>query len=300
MLIAVTGAAGYVGRFVVAELQGGRHRVRAWARPGTDRGGFAGPVEWVEGDLGRPESFAPLLAGTDALVHAAYAHLPGRYRGGDGDDLDGYLSVNLGGSLRLLDAARQTGVQRCVFLSSRAVYGRRIESRVLDEDHPVLPDSNYGAYKAAVEAFVASFAADGWDVCALRPTGVYGLTHPVERSKWFELVRTAIDGEAWPRARGSTEVHGADVASAVALLLEADGVAGRAFNCSDLYVTDRAVAEIVQGLTGSDGPLPDAPALPPANVMDCGALQALGSRFGGRALLERTVAELVEAVERRS
>jgi nucleoside-diphosphate-sugar epimerase len=296
--VAVTGASGYVGRFIVAELLARGVEVRAWARTSTDRSGFTGPVAWVEGGLREPGSIGPLIDSVDAVVHAAFEHLPGRYRGGEGDDLDGFLAANLTGSLTLMRRAREAGVGRFVFLSSRAVYGRRVAGRALDEDHPVFPDTHYGAMKAAVEAFVASWGRD-WQVCALRPTGVYGLAHPVRRSKWYGLVEAVLAAQAYPNARGGTEVHGSDVARAVWLLLTAPEVGGQVYNCSDLYVADRDVALIVQRLTGVAGPLPEPPASPPSNVMETGRLRALGMMFGGRALLERAVAELVEAVRRR-
>jgi UDP-glucose 4-epimerase len=294
--VAVTGAGGYVGRFVVADLLARGVAVRAWARAGTDRSGFPGPVAWVEGGLREPASATALLEGADALVHCAYEHVPGRYRGGEGDDLDGYLAANLAGTLGLLRRAREAGVARAVFLSSRAVYGRHIATRPLDEDHPARPDTHYGAYKAAVEAFLSAWGAADWQACALRPTGVYGLTHPVARSKWHGLVSAVLAGRPWPGSRGGTEVHGGDVARAVWLLLTAPQVAGETYNCSDLYVTDRDVAGIAQRIAGVGGPLPDPPPAPPANVMHTGRMRALGMTFGGRALLERTVAELVEAV----
>jgi nucleoside-diphosphate-sugar epimerase len=295
--VAVTGASGYVGRFIVAELLAHGVEVRAWARASTDRSGFPGTLDWVEGGLRQPNSIGPLLRGVDAVVHAAFEHRPGRYRGGEGEDLEGFLAANLSGSLTLMRRAREAGVGRFVFISSRAVYGRRLPGRALDEDHPAFPDTAYGAMKAAIEAFVASWGED-WRVCALRPTGVYGLAHPVRRSKWFGLVEAVLAERVYPNARGGTEVHGADVARAVWLLLGAPGVAGQVYNCSDLYVADRDVAAIVQGLTGAVGPLHDSPLKPPGNVMETGRLRALGMRFGGRPLLERTVAELVEAVRR--
>jgi nucleoside-diphosphate-sugar epimerase len=52
--------------------------------------------------LGEP---AP-LAGCEALVHCAFAHVPGRYRGGEGEDPEGFLRLNLEGTLRLWDEAR--------------------------------------------------------------------------------------------------------------------------------------------------------------------------------------------------
>jgi hypothetical protein len=81
-----------------------------------------------------------------------------------------------------------------------------------------------------------------------------------------------------------------------ALPFTAPRVAGETYNCNDLYVTDREVAGIAQRIAGVGGPLPDPPSAPPANTMRTGRLRALGMTFGGRALLERTVSKLVEAV----
>ncbi|MFW5680792.1 MAG: NAD-dependent epimerase/dehydratase family protein, partial [Pseudomonadota bacterium] len=155
--IAVTGATGQVGRFVVAELLARGHEVVAWRRPASDVGGFAGPIRWVDGSLEHPASADALLEGADALVHAAFRHVPGRYRGGEGDDPLGFLRVNLEGSLRLIETARGRGVGRLVFLSTRAVYGRRLADRPLDETHPLLPTTHYGAHKAAVEAVIRGY-----------------------------------------------------------------------------------------------------------------------------------------------
>ena len=141
--------------------------------------------------------------------------------------------------------------------------------------------------------------AEGWPVAALRPTGVYGIVAPVERSKWFKLVSDVIDGVAVP-PRAGTEVHGDDVASAVWTLLSAppDRVAGRMFNCSDIVVTNRDIARLVQKFAGTGGPLPEE-GDPPKGIMRSDALKALGVKFGGRLLFEKTVAELVAARLRR-
>lgn len=297
MIVAVTGATGYVGRFVVAALHARGDRVRALLRPGRELVGLPDGIEPITGDLADPP--AHLCTGADALVHAALEHLPGRYRGGEGAQPQRYLDVNLMGSLRLLRQAQAAGVRRCVLLSSRAVYGRRIAGIPLDETHPAWPDTLYGATKAALEAFAAALGqGEGWPIAVLRPTGVYGITHPVERSKWYDLVRTTLAGEAWPGRHGGGEVHGADVARAVLLLLDAPDLAGRVFNCADLYLTDRDIAASVQRLAGVDGPLPEPPSSPPRNLMVCRALAELRFRFGGRPLLERTLAELIEAVRR--
>ena len=315
MLVGLTGATGYIGRFVVQELHERGVAVRALGRAGSERTGFAGPIQWCSGSLESDDVvLARFVAGTDAIVHCALEHVPGRYRGGEGTDLSRFIAVNVGGSLRLMQAARRSGVRRFIVLSSRAAYGdggrgsgsdgdgdgRGGDSagRLLHEDSALQPDTHYGACKAAIDAFVSSCGRAGdWDICALRPTGVYGVVHPLKRTKWLELIDAVRRGKTWPESRCATEVHGKDVARAVWFLLGAPDIAGRAFNCSDLLVSTRDVARIVQRLTGAVGPLPPEPSGPTPRIMTCDALQSRGFTFGGKPLLQATVAEIVTLLE---
>lgn len=295
MRIAVTGATGYIGQFVVAELLTQGHQVVAWARPETAPLLPSG-VEIVEGRLDRPQRFEALLDGADGLVHAAFDHAPGRYRGGEGDDPERFLDVNLHGSLALLTTAKHRGVKRCVLLSTRAVYdGVADRAEGLDETIRTAPTSLYGAHKAAIEAFVAAWGlGEGWPITALRPTGVYGLITPFARSKWVDLIRGALAGRAPAANRVGGEVHGADVARAVHLLLRADGVAGEVYNCGDIALSDHQIAETARSLAGLDplGLSIDKPT--PPRLMRTDKLKALGWQPGGEALFEDTLAALIE------
>ncbi len=83
MQIAITGATGFVGRYLVRRLAGAGHRFRCWFRDGSDRGGFereAGSIEWLSGELGDASASRSLVQGVDALVHAAVQEGP-RNRG---------------------------------------------------------------------------------------------------------------------------------------------------------------------------------------------------------------------------
>ena len=97
--------------------------------------------------------------------------------------------------------------------------------------------------------------------------------------------------------RGGTEVHGGDVAEAVGLLLRAPetDIVGKAFNCSDIYVSTRDIAACVREHSGRDLALPDEPAGRAGfNVMDCSRLQALGMTFGSSERLEQTIRMLTD------
>jgi nucleoside-diphosphate-sugar epimerase len=291
MLVAVTGATGLVGRYLVRRLLADGHSVRAWFRPESDRSDMPGAVEWLPGRLGDAAATRDLVRGAGAVVHAAvdWAERTG--------DVIAFLEVNFMGSVRLMESARQAGAGRFVYVASCAVHEVILPGRPLDETHPLWPTGHYGAHKAALEKFVHSYGlGGGWPICSLRPTGIYGLDHPPSRSRYFELVGRVLHGEPVASAKGGKEVHAADVAKAAALLLTADAkaVAGQAFNCYDRYVAEQDVAAIAKELSGSPSviePLNQGP----KHQIETGKLRALGMTFGGEPLLRRTVAELIAA-----
>jgi nucleoside-diphosphate-sugar epimerase len=301
MRVAVTGATGFLGHYIVRELGAAGHALRCWYREGSDRSGLGAEgqaVEWLPGQLGDAAAARELVRGADAVVHAAVQWEGPRNRGrGSHGAPDVFLGVNLTGSLQLFQAAFEAGVPRFVFVSTCAVHEVILPDRPLDEAHPLWPTSHYGAHKAALEAFVHSYGlGQGWPICALRPTGIYGLAHPPEASRWYALVGQVLRGEPVSTPKGGKEVHAADVARAVNLLLNADSaaVAGQSFNCYDLYVAEEHVARIAKELTGSPSEIADTNR-GPKNRIETGKLRSLGMTFGGEPLLRRAVQELIEA-----
>ena len=97
----------------------------------------------------------PDLAGIGAVVHCAFAHVPGRYRGGEGDDPEGFRRANLDGSLALIRAAapltdRMRGLVRM---------GERRWDVVLDRGQRImLPET--GAVRALERALAMDAAVD--------------------------------------------------------------------------------------------------------------------------------------------
>ena len=295
MKIAVTGATGFIGRYIVRHLASLGHICRCWFRPGSDRVGLEGispRLDWLPGELGTPRAAASLVAGCQAVVHAALYHPGGGFRGGEGDILD-FVSRNVVGSIELIEAARSSGVERFVFISTCAVHEKILENRPLDETHPTSPTSHYGAHKAAIEQFVHSYGwGQGYPICALRPTGVYGGAHPIDQSKWFDLVRDVVQGRDVNCDRGGKEVHAADVARAAGVLLTAQSIAGEVYNCYDRYVSQFEVATLAKQISGSRSTI-HGRQTSPKNEIVTDKLRALGMQFAGTPLLEQTVRELV-------
>ena len=300
MKIAITGATGFLGRHILSQLAAEQHQCRCWYRPESDRTGLEHVeryVEWVEGALGQREACSQLVDGCQALVHAALER-PARANMSGREFTPEMAMHNVAGSLQLFEAARAAGVERIVYISSCAVYGQILEDRPLDENHPLLPNSHYGAHKAAVEAFVHSHAlGDDYTICALRPTGIYGLAHPAENSKWYDLVTEVVGDQSVTCHGGGKEVHASDVARATSLLLHADSgqVAGQSFNCYDIYVSQYEVAKRAKAFAGSHAEILGEPAQPKHQI-DTQKLRSLGFQFGGQPLFERTIREMIGVI----
>lgn len=295
MHVSLTGATGFLGRYVVDSLLAAGHSLRCAYREGSDRSQFPTTgIEWVEAELGDRPAAERLVAGTDALVHSALWHPGGGFIGGE-EDVVAFAERNVIGSLQLFEAARLAGVQRVVFVSTCAVHDVILNDRPLDETHPLWPRSHYGAHKAALEAFVSSFAlGHGLSICAIRPTGIYGIAKPPENSKWFDLIRRVAGGETVECRGGGKEVHVADVAAAIGTLLTASGVDGHSYACYDRYISQYEVATIAKELSGSGATI-HGEASAPKHEIETTRIRQLGVSFGGTARLRSTIEQLLRS-----
>lgn len=274
MRVALTGATGLVGHAVARHLaERGLDVVTLGRRPSA----LGLPhVSWALG--ARPD------VACDALVHCAFAHVAGRYRGGEGDDPARFLRLNRDGTLRLLDGVSGA---RIVFLSSRAVYGAYPPGTRLRERTAARPDTLYGEMKRAVEVEVAARGGVG-----LRATGVYGPPPPGRRHKWAELFADFAAGRAVP-PRVATELHADDLAAAVALCLVRP--TPPLLNVSDIVLDRRDLLRLHAALTGAAGRLPARAEAATVCAMECDQLRALGWTPRGRRGLREALREMTGA-----
>jgi UDP-glucose 4-epimerase len=213
MRVAIAGSSGLIGSAVAAALTAhGEELVRIGRAPGSD----------VVLDLARPSRLAAgALASCEALVHAAGVT--------DEDLADRTRAFTKAeqGAQALLDAAREGGVQRLVYVSSAHVYGP-LEG-LIDESRAADPRSDYArAHRATERLFERVAAASGASVLIARPCAVFGMPPSLERfARWslipFDFPRQAVQGRIVLRSHGSQRrnfVSAEGVASLIAWWLQ--------------------------------------------------------------------------------
>jgi nucleoside-diphosphate-sugar epimerase len=292
MLVALTGASGFIGSFTGASLKRAGHEVRALVRPTSRRDHIEPHVsEWRVGDAADAGAIAGLVAGVDAVIHNA----------ADWDALErspvSNFERNVLGSLRLLEAARQAGVGQLLFVSSVAVYHEILQDRKLDENHPTWPSSIYGAYKAAVEPHLKAYHVTyGMNTSAWRPAAVYGADPVIKNSQWYDLIDTVRRGGTVNTPQGGKITHVQDVADALALAVGDVEVAGQFYNLVDCYMYWQVAAEFAKDATGSDATIIDRKGKGPRNQFDTAKAIEFFNRHGNSTALRRGHAGVREYV----
>ncbi len=192
------------------------------------------------------------------------------------------VSVNVGGSVALFDAAVRTGVQRLVWASSINVFGPASQgaNAVITDDSPVDPTSVYGITKVCVERLAGRYHLNhGLNVVGLRLGKVYGFGEHVKAGRgggntWFanliELPARGLGPTVVPFGEKSLGFqYTEDIASAFVGALDSTQGAGRSFLTGGDYRPVREAFEYVRSL------LPEAQ----MTLQDGGA--AAGLQAGG-------------------
>ncbi len=148
--MALTGATGFSGSFILPQLLAADYDVVALARKPEVLAGKCANV--IAGDLANEAAMAKLVDGADVVLHVGGAT--------SAKSRQAYFDVNLDGTQRLFRAARAAHVRRFVYVSSLAAR------------EPDLTD--YGASKAAAEKFLLPHDDEDCDVLILRPPAIYG------------------------------------------------------------------------------------------------------------------------------
>jgi nucleoside-diphosphate-sugar epimerase len=179
-LVALTGATGFIGQYLLRELPKRGYRLRVLLRRPTMLP--EGCASAVIGDLAKPYNMAEALSGVDAVIHSA-----GIASTMSGLPEDDYRLFNTEATVKFARAAERARVKRFVFLSSiRAQSGPTAEG-VLTEERTPEPTDAYGRSKLAAEQGLAETALD-W--VALRLALVYGPGVEGNMARLIKLARS--------------------------------------------------------------------------------------------------------------
>jgi UDP-glucose 4-epimerase len=173
MRVLITGGAGFLGAALanrLVESDGGHTVLVLDDLSAGDARRLAPRVLLSRGDVRDVPKLWTLLQGVDCVYHLAARvrvpesiHYPSDYN-----------AVNVGGTVAVMEAMRDTGVRRVVFASSGALYGEQAHQPIDERQRPN-PNSPYGVSKIAAEYYVSTLGAlYGIETVSLRVFNAYG------------------------------------------------------------------------------------------------------------------------------
>jgi nucleoside-diphosphate-sugar epimerase len=253
--VAVTGANGFVGSYVVEELAtfgfGVRGLVRSIARPSMSP--TAAP--FVQIDYEDANAILRLLDGVDMVVHLlGLAHQKAKIA-------SEYDRVNVGYTRRVVEASAQMGITRFVFVSSVKVLGNGAAIPYSEHSIPN-PEDPYGRSKLRAEDAVrAETLSSGIEHVILRPPLVYGAG---VKGNLHKLIGAIERGLPIPIARSETNIRSfisvRNLASAIRRTLSVEGPIGSTYLVSD--GSDISTVELVEMISRVAGKRPRTIGLP--------------------------------------
>lgn len=177
--ILVTGADGFIGSHLTEELLRQGYDVRAfvlynsfnsWGWLDSSPQDIRKELDVFAGDVRDPHGVREAMKGCDCVLHlAALIAIPYSYH-----SPDTYVDTNVRGTLNIVQAARELGVEKVVQTSTSEVYGTA-RFVPMTEEHPLQGQSPYSATKIGADQIAMSFYhAFGTAVTIVRPFNTYG------------------------------------------------------------------------------------------------------------------------------
>ena len=299
----VTGGAGFIGsNFVRYVLANTDHSVRT-----LDALTYAGSLsnledlsgdsrhEFMEGDIRDRELVEELLADTDVVFNfAAESHVDRSIEGSKP-----FVATNVKGTQTLLDAARETDLDRFVQISTDEVYGQTLDGQSTETD-PLDPRNPYAATKAGADHLARSYYTTyALPVSITRSSNNYG-PRQHEEKLIPKLIRRAANGESLPLYGDGSNVrewtYVIDNCRAVMEVFES-GAPGEIYNIgSGEEHSNLAVAERIVGALDASEDLiqfvKDRPGHDQRYALDTSKLSDLG--WEPRWSFEEGLAETIE------
>jgi len=241
--IFITGAHGYIGRFLVDDLSERGHDVVAHGRRRPVENDFDRPIMgYAHGDLSSAPGLDSALTGCDAVIHCA-----ARLRA---SKLELFHQDNVEATGRLLKLAETAGVPRFIHMSSVVVYGRHAHEGTEEDAERFADDDPYALSKIKAEDLC--MRAEKTDVTVLRPGLVWGGAFDTRFTG--RLVALLEKGQCLYPGPCNTPMpftHIENLAHAVVRVLEGERHGPRAYNITD--GSDNSFRDFVERLAESRG-----------------------------------------------
>lgn len=246
MLVALTGASGFVGSHVADELHRRGHCVRCLLRSTSSTRWLENkPYERVACSFDSVDSLKAAIAGADAVIHTA-GMIAAR-------SLEEFMEGNRGVTQRMVEATASvagSSFVRFVHISSLAVCGPAPSLNApLTEESPLRPITPYGISKKAAEDVVLSYA-ERLPITIIRPPAVYG-----ERDQatlpFFQAVRRGIIPLIGFSTKWISLVHVHDLARGIVDALETEATVGKTyFVSSDTFYSWKQIGMTTAAVMG--------------------------------------------------
>ncbi|MDR1489808.1 MAG: NAD-dependent 4,6-dehydratase LegB [Desulfovibrio sp.] len=261
MKILLSGADGFIGSHLTELLVRKGHTVKAfvqynsfnsWGWLDTLDKEILSEIDVFTGDVRDPNGVRTAMRGCNRVLHlAALIAIPFSYH-----SPDAYVDTNIKGTLNVLQAARDLGVERVVHTSTSEVYGTA-QFVPITEDHPLQGQSPYSATKIAADQLALSFYRSfETPVAVIRPFNTYGPRQSARAV--IPTVITQIAGGADHIKLGSLHPTRdfsfvADTATAFEAVMLADAAVGQVLNAgSGFEISIGDTARVIAEAMGAD------------------------------------------------
>ncbi|MBM7049044.1 MULTISPECIES: SDR family oxidoreductase [Rhizobium] len=276
-MILVTGATGFVGQALCAELSRRQMEYRPVSR--APRSGFVA-IGAIDGGT----DWSDALVGVDVVMHlAARVHVMNESAA---DPLAAFRAVNVDATVNLARQAARAGVRRFLFLSSIKVNGEETaRDKPFKASDVPRPEDAYGRSKLEAEEALQAVAAEtGMDVVIIRPPLVYG---PGVKANFASLMRWAKRPFPWPFGNVVNRrslVFVGNLVDFMLLCVRHPAVGNRVFLISD--GEDLSIGELIAKLSAAAGRRALMLPVPPS------LLEGLAALLGRRAAAQRLLGSL--------
>ena len=221
MNVFVTGGTGFVGAHLVKALCARGDSVTALVRRRAlaERLGWGPEVRLLSGDLDDEGTLRAGCAGADIVYHVA-----GKIAARSAAE---FMATNRDGTGNVLEAARDSGARRLLFVSSLAVAGPTTPRHPIDETRPPMPVTDYGRSKLAAEVLVRAMPPSlPWTI--VRPPVVYG---EWDRGtlKIFQLARRGVVPVFGDGSQELSVIHAEDLARSLIAAATSPAAVGRVY-----------------------------------------------------------------------